>query len=128
MRVKANCVPSGNGESHYSNVTSFTTLAPCPAPYNLAVDNLTYQSATLNWIGFGDSYDLSYRTAGYLDVVGIEEPFATSNHTPTGWSRYSGELNSDGTASLSTTYYWGFVTRNLTSIHAYVNLFSYLKL
>ena len=128
MRVKANCVPSGNGESHYSNVTSFTTLAPCPTPYTLAVDNLTYESATLNWVGFGNSYDLSYRTAGYLDVVGIEEPFATSNFTPTGWARYSGALNSDGTATLSSSYSWGFVTRNFSSIHAYVNLFSQQKL
>ncbi len=128
VRVKANCVPSGNGESHYSNVTSFTTLASCPTPYNLAVNNLTYESATLNWVGFGNSYDLSYRTAGYLDVVGIEEPFATSNFTPTGWARYSGALNNDGTATLSSSYSWGFVTRNFSSIHAYVNLFSQQKL
>ena len=64
VRLKANCVPSGNGESHYSNTVTFTTLVACPAPENLAVNNLTYQSATLNWTGFGDSYKVWYRTAG----------------------------------------------------------------
>ena len=64
VRVHANC--GDEGYSEWSNPVTFTTLEACPVPENLAVSDITYNSATVAWIGYSDSYEVSYRTAAYV--------------------------------------------------------------
>ena len=62
-----------DGESAWTT-TSFTTPSACDAPVNLEATDLTYNSATLNWTGYQDSYNVRYRTAGF-DGYYINETF-----------------------------------------------------
>ncbi len=79
VRVKAICGPEN--ESEYSDGVNFTTTAACPAPTNLTATQVTATSATLNWEGFGESYNVSYTTVARnvigsiaLDDIDIEGP------------------------------------------------------
>ena len=73
--------------SLWTNVISFTTLEACPVPQNVEVDDITYNSATVTWDGYNDSYNVSYRMAAHAD--GIIEHFDVSG-VPSGWTRYTG--------------------------------------
>ena len=65
----------------------FTTLVNCPIPTTANVTNLTPHSATLNWTGYSESYNVQYRTAGIADY---SEDF--SGQTPVGYSSSNGQL------------------------------------
>lgn len=56
VRVKATC---GDAWTWYY----FTTPSACDAPINLEATDITYNSATLNWIGYQDGYGIRYREA-----------------------------------------------------------------
>ena len=58
VRVKSNC-----GQDCESGWTwaYFTTLSACDTPFDLEATNITCNSATLNWTGYQDSYNLKYR-------------------------------------------------------------------
>jgi hypothetical protein len=43
----------------------FTTLVACPTPTNLTATNVTPSTATLNWAGYSESYNVHYRTSAY---------------------------------------------------------------
>jgi len=55
---------SGETLSGWSNVVNFTTLHQCDAPTNMAVANITHNSAVLSWDGDSDHYKVMYRTTG----------------------------------------------------------------
>ena len=63
VTVYAHC--GEEGSSLASNSITFTTLEACPDPEGLTVSDITYNSATVAWNGFNDSYLVSYRTAAY---------------------------------------------------------------
>ena len=117
--VRDNC--AADGLSAWSSRASFTTLANCAVPFNLAASEVSAHEATIAWEGNNDSYSVQYRTAAYAE--GIEETFGTS--IPSGWSMYTGLLNDDGTATLSeATYVWSFGTSNgVFDNHARVNIY-----
>ncbi len=124
VKVRANC---GNEYSDWTNNVSFTTLEACPAPTGFAVaeNGLTGHTATLNWQGTSNSYQVAYRTAAYTD--GIEEGFGSTS-APEGWTRYNTLLTDEvlnGTTAL-TTYAggWNFGTSNgVFDSHARVNIY-----
>ncbi|MBP5677236.1 MAG: fibronectin type III domain-containing protein, partial [Bacteroidales bacterium] len=117
--VRANC--GTDGFSIWVGPETFTTGIACPAPTNLAVDNITGHTADLTWEGTSDNYNIDYRTAAYMN--GTEETFATN---PTGWIKKQGALNTDGTATLSGTSSWSTGTsNNVFDRHVYMNLYSY---
>ena len=109
-----------NGFSEIVSV-SFTTGIACPAPTGLAASDITGHTATLNWNGTSDSYNVMYRTAAYAE--GIYEGFGTS--IPSGWEMYTGLLT-DGTATMTAaTYGWAFGSNNgVFDDHARVNIYS----
>ena len=84
-------VPSCD-ETHESMTVSFTTLA-CTIG-NVAVSNTTMTSAALNWTGNSDSYTVKHRTAAYFEGISGED---FGYEFPSGWTRYTGPLNADGT-------------------------------
>ena len=118
--LRKNC-----GADGYSEVVfvTFHTPEACPAPTNIDVANVFSHSATLTWDDNGESYNVMYRSAAYMD--GVEEGFNSSS-IPDGWTRYSGALNNDGTASwTSTSYGWYFGTSNgVFNSHAHMNIYS----
>ena len=96
----------------------------CPVPYNLAVaeNGITNHTATIQWGGEHQGYQLWYRTAANVD--GTTEKF---NSNPTDWTRYTGKLNeTTGTATLtSSSTSWYFNNSNgVFDRHAYSNIFS----
>ncbi len=96
------------GDSEYSDPVSisFHSLEACPAPTNFDVDDITNHTATLSWQGTSNEYQVSYRTATYVD--GLEERFDNSG-LPTGWICYSGAVDGvlDGTVTLTSGSGWG---------------------
>jgi hypothetical protein len=85
VKVQGDC--GIEGLSLETAIVSFTTLEDCPVPQNVEVDDITHNSATVNWDGYNDSYIVSYRIPAHTD--GIIENFDVSG-VPTGWTRYTG--------------------------------------
>ena len=67
VRVRANC-GSEDGESAWAN-TGFTTPSNCAAPSALNVTDLMPTSATLNWTGYHDAYEVQYRKASAYSPI-----------------------------------------------------------
>ena len=63
VRVKADY--GANGESRWS-WASFTTPAATSVPVDLAATDVSYTSATLNWTGYQDSYNVRFRKTPVL--------------------------------------------------------------
>ena len=103
---------------------SFHTPEACPAPTDFAVvdNSITGHEATLTWEGTSQSYNVSYRTAAYID--GIEESF-DSNSLPSGWENKTGLLSTilDG-GEFGTSTQWSFGTSNgVFDSHARINIY-----
>ena len=144
----------------------------CDKPESVEANDVTANSATINWTGSAVTYNLQYKassdqewtlvknlsgnfyqlsnlvsntayqvqvqaicgenTSGWKSVsfttlVGLPyaEHFASSA-IPSGWGRYTGALNADGSATLtSTTSYWTFGTSNdVFDSHAHMEVWS----
>ena len=80
-------------ETDESNAVIFNTFS-CLMPENVAVSNTTMTSATLNWTCHSDSYTVKCRTAAYFEGISGED---FGYEFPSGWTRYTGPLNADGT-------------------------------
>ena len=121
VRVKADC---GDGsQSLYSNTISFGTAEPCPNPSGLTVTDITGNSATLNWSGANEGYNVMYRTAA--QTTGFFEPFST-NAIPTGWMKCGGLLEEvlAGTTTLGlVTNGWSTSATALGAYHMKVNIY-----
>ena len=123
--VRTNCA---NDEEVNLVAVTFTTLADCPAPTEVAVveNSVNAYNATISWTGYPaneNGYLVSYRTAAYFD--GVSEQFATTS-APTGWTRYTGLLSDvmNGTQLTTTTSGWTFGTgNNVFDNHAKVNIY-----
>ena len=72
VRVRAIC-GGEDGESAWTTVT-FTTPSNCDAPFDLNVTNLMPTTATLNWTGYQDGYEVWYRPAAQGSVL-LEDSF-----------------------------------------------------
>ena len=80
VKVRANC--GDEGYSEWSTSISVTTLEACPTPEDLAVSDITSNSATVTWTGFSDNYIVSYReTAEIFYTEGFED-----GEMPAGWT------------------------------------------
>ncbi len=123
--VLTNCA---NDEEVNLVAVTFTTLADCPAPTEVAVveNSVNAYNATISWTGYPaneNGYLVSYRTAAYFD--GVSEQFATTS-APTGWTRYTGLLSDvmNGTQLTTTTSGWTFGTgNNVFDNHAKINIY-----
>ena len=58
IQVRASC--GGDDYSGWSNYKYFTTLEGCHIPSDVTASNVTYNSATVNWTGYSDSYVLTW--------------------------------------------------------------------
>ena len=65
VRARANC----GAEDGYSQwaTTTFTTLDNCADPYNLTASDITGNSATLNWSGAQERYNVSYKKVYFFE-------------------------------------------------------------
>ena len=66
------------------SVGYITTLVACPTPTNLTSTNVTPHTATLNWTGYSDSYNVRYRepaSEGALFSEGFEDATTFANWT-----------------------------------------------
>ena len=82
---------------------TFTTPEACPAPTGFAVaeNGIGSHTATLEWEGTSNSYQVSYRTAAYYD--GVNEDFTgLTSGIPAGWNNDEGTTTD---ASYKWTYY-----------------------
>ena len=90
----------GTSASCWSNVVSFTTDSQCPTPNGLNVTNLMPTSATLNWQGEADSYNVRYGVAGG-EVTIFEDGFengldnwtviSNGDYTETTWRQFNAD-------------------------------------
>ena len=144
----------------------------CDKPESVEANDVTSNSATINWIGTASAYNLQYKasadadwtlvknlsgtsyqltnlvsntayqvqvqaicgenTSGWKSVsfttlIGL--PYAEnfgSTSIPSGWNRYTGTLNADGSAALTaSTSYWSFGTYNgVFDNHAHIEVYS----
>ena len=123
VKVQGNC--GDEGMSVETDIITFTTFTDCPTPTDLAVSNLTQNTADLDWTGASDveSYVVKYRTAEQIN--GISEEFDTS-FIPEDWSQYSGLLSGvmAGTTDFTEGYQWNFSASNgVFDNHAYINIY-----
>ena len=98
-----------------SEVITFTTAdLPCSMPTDLAVNNITTNSATFSWTGEGESYNVQYRTPGGRDLLFYE---GFEDGLPNDWTETSVGSNTGvySGAPNSGTYMYGFA-RNSTYI------------
>ena len=86
VKVQGDCGEL-DGMSLETAIVTFTTLEGCPVPQNVEVNDITYNSATVTWDGYNDSYNVSYRMAAHAD--GLIEHFDVLG-VPSGWTRYTG--------------------------------------
>ena len=66
VRVKALC-GGEDGESAWA-YAYFTTPSACDMPIDLVAEDITYNSATLNWIGYQESFNVKYRQVPHGEV------------------------------------------------------------
>lgn len=99
-----------------TNLTSYalSDLAP----------NTSYQVRVQSVCGDNTS---GYKSASFQTLIGL--PFAehfASSSIPSGWNRYTGTLNADGSAALTaSTSYWSFGTYNgVFDNHAHIEVYS----
>ena len=112
--VRAACDKLNN--STWSAMTSFTTPSECDAPFDLEVSDITYNSASISWDGYQDTYNLRYRTVVFYDdfengldnwtvytegdaITGMDGWFAY-NASQLGFTNHNG-----GYSAVSTSWY-----------------------
>ena len=70
--------------SLWSRPLTLTTLVACPAPFNVEVNDITYNSANVTWTGYSDSYTVFYRTAPVIVQTLLNVGFE-GGVMPDGW-------------------------------------------
>ncbi len=116
VKVQGDCGEL-DGLSLETDIVTFTTLESCPVPQNVEVDDITYNSATVTWDGYNDSYNVSYRMAAHAN--GLIEHFDVST-LPSGWTRYSGLVDYVLTDSIQlSTATGGWYTNNTNALGTY---------
>ena len=121
--VQVQGITSGE-TSEWSDVVTFTTLAApvVPAPTDLAVSNITDQSATVTWNGDADGYEMELGVAGSAEVLAV---YDFSDGTLQGWTNLV--VNSDGgqwvhsNNNPSGNDYSYFMTGQFAMCYSYVN-------
>ena len=94
--VIGNC--EGEGQSQPSGTISFTTVATCVVPTDLAATDVTAHTATLEWNGENDSYVVKYRiAAGTQDWINVD----FENGLPAGWTSEGAATWSVGTGDYT---------------------------
>ena len=111
VRVKAVC-GGEDGESLWT-WAYFTTPTACDAPVELEATDITYNAATLNWVGYQDSYNLRYREAAKYVAVweddfenGLDQWTLVQGASATGSNWYTIDLTTalDDVDALSGTH------------------------
>lgn len=167
---------NGTSSSNRPNIQFCYTPAgggpTCDKPELVEANDVTANSATINWTGSASTYNLQYKassdqewtlvknltgssyqlsnlvsntdyqvqvqavcgenTSGWKSVsfrTLIDLPYLEqfkSSSIPTGWGRYTGALNDDGSATLtSTDSYWTFGTKSgVFDSHAHMEVYS----
>ncbi len=94
-----------------SNTIEFTTLEACPTPFNVQVNNITSNSASVTWTGYSDSYTMDYRVATELldtifseDFEGGEMPQGWNNEGAASWIIGVGDYTSDSIGAHNGNY------------------------
>ena len=90
VQVRAKCSETDFGT--WSETLTFTTLSTCPVPTDLAANNITQESAKINWTGSIDVESYAVRYQRTQQVVGIDERFNTAS-LPEGWESKKGLLS-----------------------------------
>ena len=84
-------------ENLWSSEAHFATLSPNPKPYDVATTNITPNTATISWKGFGDSYNVRYKLNNVLASEGFEDgimPDGWRSEGASTWSVGKGDHNS----------------------------------
>ena len=100
--VRAVC--GTNDVSGWSDVVIFTTLSACSVPTNLSTTNIEAASATLNWTGYQNQYDVQYREVYFFEEF--------RDGLPSTWNT----VDSDGDG-----YTWQSYFEDMVSSASYVN-------
>lgn len=120
VKVQSHC-GQGN-DSEMSEETAFITkVFECPAPTDLTLGDITYNTANLNWNGESDSYKVMYRAKSHIQGSIQGFPLTT---IPSGWSQKSGLLEEilSGQSSLTNASGWEFGEGgNVFDSHAKLN-------
>ena len=95
VKVRNNC-GSEDGFSAWTSTLNFTTLAECPVPANVTVTNIEHYTATVNWTGDSESYDVlvghDEAAETYVDVDFEDQtiPATWINESQYAWSVVEG--------------------------------------
>ena len=123
FQVQAYC--GTDGESSWSASATFHTLDACAIPYELSTTNITAASATLNWTGAQEAYNVRYRsyTLGEPQENVFEEGFEGGS-MPEGWdnSIYTGSFWNVGAGTGHTS---SSITATTTSATGSYNAYYY---
>ena len=87
VKVRDNCEVSvaGDGQSAWTAVVSFTTMAACSVD-NVVVSDVTHYTATVGWDGESASgFTVKYRVPASLALDGLSADFE-DGAMPTGWT------------------------------------------
>ena len=77
---------SGSDTSAWSGPYIFQTVDACPMPTNVVVNQITGNSATINWTSNGGNWDLEYGLATFQQGSGINANFSVNPRTIYGLS------------------------------------------
>lgn len=86
---------------------NFTTPSNCQVPTPLDVTDITGHSATLNWTGLQENYQVQYRTKGSREMLFFE----SFDSQPSTWTLTNAGY---GTTSSATTDYLVFIGQSTT--------------
>ena len=99
VQVQAAC--GEDGESAWVSAT-FTTLSNCEAPTALNVTNLMPTTATLNWTGYQDGFEVQYRTAASVETLFFEDFEGLDDQgLPEGWTSIDADGDGNGWYGLT---------------------------
>ena len=88
----------GDGESNWTSPVTFTTTSTTAAPTDLATTDVKATSATLDWAGSQESYNLQYREALPIDPTAPATIIFTADDVWGDGSGYQMLLDADATA------------------------------
>ena len=106
VKVQSHC-GQGNDSEMSEEMAFITKVFECPAPTDLTLGDITYNTADLNWNGESDSYKVMYRTKSH--VQGSIQGFP-STVIPSGWSQKTGLMEEilSGQSTLTDASGWEF--------------------